>query len=116
MFHGTDGFFFNSIEIYDFILGIVDGKEISPNFYDGWKVCQITDTVSGIDNKIKKNLLNLVFAAHYRRKVIVEVGFYIGDILDFISKNDDYQHMFASPNDGADDHVISSCATKLSVK
>jgi predicted dehydrogenase len=33
------------IEIHDFITAIVNKKQALPNFYDGWKICQVCDAI-----------------------------------------------------------------------
>ena len=33
-----------AIEIYDLISGIVESKEVLPDFYDGWRICEIVDS------------------------------------------------------------------------
>jgi len=33
------------IELYEFLEAIVNGREAKPDFYDGWKVCQVVDAI-----------------------------------------------------------------------
>ena len=42
-----------AIEIYKLIMGIIENKPIQPNFYDGWKVCEIVDAILESSNKSK---------------------------------------------------------------
>ena len=34
------------IEIYDFVRAIIDGNDVKPDFYDGWRICEIVDSAS----------------------------------------------------------------------